>query len=105
MRYLILTNIAILANKSSTGRDILGRLQLAYENLLKWLQQGVINWNKGNIELENKSTIVAACIFKIVFEVVLIILYFLMSLHSLKLILQKCFLVQVYPTISSGTKN
>ena len=48
------SNIAILANKSSTARDILGRLQLAYENLPKWLQQGVINWNKGNIELENK---------------------------------------------------
>ena len=54
------SNIAILANKSSTARDILGRLQLAYENLPKWMQQGVINWNKGNIELENKSTIVAA---------------------------------------------
>ena len=54
------SNIAILANKSSTARDILGRVQLAYENLPKWLQQGVINWNKGNIELENKSTIVAA---------------------------------------------
>ena len=54
------SNIAILANKSSTARDILGRLQLAYENLPKWLQQGVINWNKGNIELENKSKIVAA---------------------------------------------
>ena len=53
-------NIAILANKSSTARDILGRLQLAYENLPRWLQQGVINWNKGSIELENKSTIVAA---------------------------------------------
>ena len=51
------TNVAILANKSSTARDILGRLQLAYENLPKWMQQGVINWNKGNIELENKSTI------------------------------------------------
>jgi phage terminase large subunit-like protein len=50
------SNIAILANKSSTARDILGRLQLAYENLPKWMQQGVINWNKGNIELENKST-------------------------------------------------
>ena len=47
-------NIAILANKSSTARDILSRVQLAYENLPKWLQQGVINWNKGNIELENK---------------------------------------------------
>ena len=54
------SNIAILANKSSTARDILGRLQLAYENLPKWMQQGVVNWNKGNIELENKSTIVAA---------------------------------------------
>ena len=58
--YLILIQILpILANKSQTARDILGRLQLAYENLPKWLQQGVINWNKGNIELENKSTIVA----------------------------------------------
>ena len=53
-------NVAILANKSSTARDLLGRLQLAYENLPKWMQQGVVNWNKGNIELENKSTIVAA---------------------------------------------
>ena len=53
-------NIAVLANKASTARDLLGRLQLAYENLPKWLQQGIINWNKGNIELENKSTIVAA---------------------------------------------
>ena len=43
-------NIAILANKSSTARDILGRLQLAYENIPKFLQQGVLNWNNGSIE-------------------------------------------------------
>jgi len=54
------SNIAILANKSSTARDILGRLQLAYENLPKWLQQGVINWNKGSIALENIAPIVVA---------------------------------------------
>ena len=36
------SNIAILANKSSTARDILGSVQLAYEQLPKWLQQGVI---------------------------------------------------------------
>ena len=53
-------NVAILANKSSTARDILGRLQLAYENLPKWMQQGVINWNKGSLELENNSKIIAA---------------------------------------------
>ena len=45
-------SVAVLANKSSTARDILGRLQLAYENLPSWMQQGIIAWNKGNIELE-----------------------------------------------------
>ena len=40
-------NIAILANKASTARDLLGRLQLAYENLPRWMQQGIISWNKG----------------------------------------------------------
>ena len=34
-------NIAILANKASTARDLLGRLQLAYENLPSWMQQGL----------------------------------------------------------------
>ena len=50
-------NIAILANKASTARDLLGRLQLAYENLPKWMQQGIIAWNKGSLELENGSKI------------------------------------------------
>ena len=67
------SNIALLANKSSTARDILSRLQLAYENLPKWMQQGVVNWNKGNIELENKSTIVAAATSSSAIEVVLTI--------------------------------
>ena len=45
-------NVAILANKAATARDLLGRLQLAYEHLPKWLQQGVMSWNKGSLELE-----------------------------------------------------
>ena len=53
-------NIAILANKASTARDLLTRLQTGYENLPKWLQQGVLSWNKGSLELENKSKITAA---------------------------------------------
>ena len=52
-------NVAILANKGKTSRDILGKLQLAYENLPMWLQQGVVEWNKGKIELENGSIIIA----------------------------------------------
>lgn len=52
--------VAILANKLSTAREILARVQRAYEYLPKWLQQGVIVWNKTNIELENGSQIIAA---------------------------------------------
>ena len=53
-------NVAILANKAATARDLLGRLQLAYEHLPKWLQQGVMAWNKGSLELENGSKILAS---------------------------------------------
>ena len=43
--------VAILANKGVTARELLSRLQLAYEHLPLWLQQGVVEWNKANIEL------------------------------------------------------
>ena len=39
-------NVGILANKAATARELLGRLQLAYENLPKWMQQGVLAWNR-----------------------------------------------------------
>ena len=55
-------NCAILANKLATARELLSRLQLAYEHLPKWMQQGVVVWNKGNIELENGSKILAAAL-------------------------------------------
>ena len=43
--------IGILANKGQLAQEILSRLQKAYEYLPIWLQQGVIVWNKRNIEL------------------------------------------------------
>lgn len=52
--------VAILANKADTAREILGRIQLAYEHLPKWLQHGVIEWNKGSFVLENGSRVLAA---------------------------------------------
>jgi len=51
--------VGILANKGSLAREILGRIQKAYEYLPLWLQQGIVVWNKGNIELENGSKIFA----------------------------------------------
>ena len=99
------SNIAILANKSSTARDILGRLQLAYENLPKWLQQGVINWNKGNIELENKSAIVAAATSSSAIRGGSYNIIFLDEFAFVPANIAEMFFSAVYPTISSGTKT
>ena len=99
------SNIAILANKSSTARDILGRLQLAYENLPKWLQQGIINWNKGNIELENKSTIVAAATSSSAIRGGSFNIIFLDEFAFVPANIAEMFFSSVYPTISSGKKT
>jgi|LauGreDrversion4_2_1035121.scaffolds.fasta_scaffold03013_11 hypothetical protein len=53
-------NVCILANKLNTARDILARIRESYEHLPSWLQQGIVEWNKGSIVLENGSKIVAA---------------------------------------------
>lgn len=61
--YIIFTKnvtVAILANKAETAREILSRIQLAYEHLPKWLQQGVVEWNKGSFVLENGSRVIAS---------------------------------------------
>lgn len=51
--------VAILANKGSTARELLGRLKLAYQHLPLWLQIGVEKWNEGSVWLENGSRIIA----------------------------------------------
>ena len=53
-------DIAILANKGSQAREILSRIQMAYEYLPEFLKGGVKQWNKGSVEFENGSKIVAA---------------------------------------------
>jgi hypothetical protein len=50
-------SVAILANKSTTAREIMSRYQLMYEYLPIWMQQGIKVWNKGDVELENGSKV------------------------------------------------
>jgi len=52
--------VALLANKGDAAREILDRIKIAYEALPKWIQQGVIEWNKGSVEFENGCKIIAA---------------------------------------------
>ena len=96
-------NIAILANKGSTARDILQRLQTAYENLPKWLQQGVLVWNKGSIELENGSKIIASSTSSSAVRGSSFNIIFLDEFaHIDPPSLADQFFTSVYPTISSG---
>ncbi len=96
------TNVAVLANKSNTARDILGRLQLAYENLPQWMQQGIIAWNKGNIELENGSKIVAAATSSSAIRGGSYNIIFLDEFAFVPSTIAEQFFSSVYPTITSG---
>ena len=98
-------NVAILANKSSTARDLLGRLQLAYEHMPKWLQQGVLNWNKGSIELENGSKIVAASTSSSAVRGSTFNIIFLDEFAYVPNNIAEEFFSSVYPTISSGESS
>ena len=92
----------LLANKSSTARDILGRLQLGYEHLPKWLQQGVISWNKGSLDLENGSSILAASTSACAIRGGSYNIIFLDEFAYVPSTVQDEFFSSVYPTISSG---
>ena len=95
-------NIAILANKASTARDLLGRLQLAYENLPKWMQQGIISWNKGSLELENGSKISANSTSSSAVRGGSYNVIFLDEFAFIPNHIADDFFASVYPTISSG---
>ena len=95
-------NIAILANKAATSREILSRLQLAYENLPWFLQQGIVEWNKGNIELENGSKIFASSTSASAVRGMSINLVYLDEFAFVPATVQDEFFSSVYPTISSG---
>jgi len=95
-------NVAILANKAATARDILGRLQLAYENLPKWLQQGVMSWNKGSLDLENGSRVVASSTSSSAVRGGSYNMLFLDEFAFVPQNVAEDFFSSVYPTISSG---
>jgi hypothetical protein len=95
-------NIGILANKASTARELLGRLATAFENLPKWMQQGILVWNKGNIELENGSKILAASTSASAVRGMSFNILFLDEFAFVPNHVADSFFASVYPTITSG---
>ena len=95
-------NIGILANKAATARELLGRLQTAYENLPRWMQQGIISWNKGSLELENGSKILAASTSASAVRGMSFNILFLDEFAFVPNHVADSFFASVYPTITSG---
>ena len=95
-------NIGILANKAATARELLGRLQTAYENLPKWMQQGIVAWNKGSLELENGSKILAASTSASAVRGMSFNILFLDEFAFVPNHVADSFFASVYPTITSG---
>lgn len=95
-------NVAILANKQDIARDLLSKVKVAYEYLPKWLQQGVVEWNKGSILLENGSRIKAAATSSSAIRGGSYNVIFLDEFAYVPSHIADEFYSSVYPTISSG---
>lgn len=98
-------SVAILANKQATARELLHRLKLAYENLPKWLQQGILEWNKGNITLENNSKVLASSTSSSAVRGGSFNMIFLDEFAYVPENVADEFFSSVYPTISSGKET
>ncbi len=97
--------VGILANKAITAREILSRIQTAYQHLPKFLQQGLREWNKGSMELENGSKVIASstsssAIRGFSFSCILLDEFAHVQRH-----IASDFIRSVYPTISSGKET
>ena len=95
-------NVAILANKAATAREIMGRLQLAFEYLPRFLKQSVVEWNKGSIELGNGSKALAdstssSSVRGRSFNIILLDEFAFIPNN-----IAEAFFMSTYPTISSG---
>lgn len=95
---------AILANKLKTAKDeLFAKLQLAYENLPHFLQQGVVEWNKTSFKLENGSRVIcdatsSSAIRGGSYNLLLLDEYAFLPSH-----VAEEFYSSTYPTISAGT--
>ena len=98
-------SVAVLANRGETARGILGKLQLAYENLPMWLQQGVVEWNKGRVELENGSVIIASSTSGSAARSGSFNIVFLDEFAFVPSNIATEFFTSVYPVITAGTKT
>ena len=95
--------VALLANKGETAREILQRIQLAYQYLPAWLQQGIKEFRAGAMVFENNSRVIAAATSSDAIRGYSINLLFIDEAAFIEH--WDIFFTSVYPTISSGKES
>ena len=98
-------NCAILAHQARAAKEILDRVKKAYEYIPNWMKHGVVTWNKGSIELENLSKIMAAATGSGAIRGESIHVLMLDEFAHVSSNIADDFFAAVYPTITSGTST
>ena len=97
--------IGLMANKMENAQELLGRVRLAYENLPKWIQQGIVTWNLRSIALENNSSVFASATTAGGLRSKSLNLVVLDEFAHVPYNIQTKFFTSTYPVITSGTKT
>jgi len=96
---------AILANKAPIAQEILNRIQIMYENIPSFIQQGIVEWNKRSITLENGSRILAAATSSSAIRGYSLSLVFMDEFAHVPNNIAEEFFTSTFPTLSSGKET
>ena len=94
--------VAILAHKADAAMEILSRYQIMYENIPLWMQQGIKTWNKGDVELENGSSVFTAATSSAGIRGKSVNLLYVDEAAIIPNNIAEQFFTSVYPVVSAG---
>ena len=96
--------ILIAAHQYSGAQEIMDRIRYAYEMCPLWIKCGVESYNKGNIDFENKSRIVARATTEKTGRGMSLSLLYLDEFAFVRPSIAKEFWTSISPTLSTGGK-
>lgn len=96
--------ILIAAHQYSGAQEIMDRIRYAYEMCPLWIKCGVESYNKGNIDFENKSRIVARATTEKTGRGMSLSLLYLDEFAFVRPSIAKEFWTAISPTLSTGGK-
>lgn len=98
-------SVGILANKQATADEIMSRVRMMIEHMPKWLQRGVISFNKRSVEFENGSKLFGAATSSSGIRGKSISILYMDEFAFVENNLAEDFFTAVYPTITAGKET